>query len=107
MSTRFLRPTRAGAAAAALATGLVGLLAGPAAATPTSPAADADHSEAVQLSWDGSSYAASTTESFLGTPAPVPADTPTRTRLVPKAGPTAARPPPRTLNSQPPPPTPP
>lgn len=88
MSTRFLRPTRAGAAAAALATGLVGLLAGPAAATPTSPAADADHSEAVQLSWDGSSYAASTTESFLGTPVTVPGDNATRTLLVRNDGPT-------------------
>src|SRR5699024_8263843 len=91
-STRFLHPARAGAAAAALATGLLGLLAGPAAAAPTtaatSPAAAADHSEAVQLSWDGSSYAATTTESFLGTPVTVPGDNATRTLLVRNDGPT-------------------
>ncbi len=89
MSTRFLRPTRTGAAAAVLAAGLTGLLAGPAAATPTDPA-PGDYSETIELSWDGSSYAATTTESFLGTPVAVPGDSATRTLLVRNDGPTDA-----------------
>src|SRR5699024_9901321 len=92
MSTRFLHPARA--AAPALATALVGPPAGPAApaptttVTPTGPAAAAAHSEAVPLSWDGRSYAATTTESFLGTPVTVPGDNASRTLLVRNDGPT-------------------
>ncbi len=89
MSTRFLRPTRTGAAAAVLAAGLTGLLAGPAAATPTDPA-PGDYAETIELSWDGSSYVATTTESFLGTPVAVPGDSATRTLLVRNDGPTDA-----------------
>ena len=87
MSTRLTR-TVCTAAAAALAAGLAGAFTAPAVAAPLDPAAD-DYTRSIQLSWDGTSYADHTTESFLGTPVAIPGDTATRTLLVRNDGPTA------------------
>src|SRR5699024_1738639 len=46
--------------------------------------------EAVQLSWDGSSFASSTLENFFGAPVSVPGDSATRTLLVRNDGPADA-----------------
>lgn len=54
----------------------------------TAASASADYEESIQLSWDGSTYAASTTESFVGTPVTVPGDRAARTLLVRNDGPT-------------------
>lgn len=54
----------------------------------TAASASPDYEEAVQLSWDGSTYAATTTESFVGTPVTVPGDRAARTLLVRNDGPT-------------------
>ncbi len=51
-------------------------------------AASADHSRAIQLSWDGSSYSDATTESFVGFPVTVPGDSTSRTIMVRNDGPT-------------------
>lgn len=68
-------------ATAALSVALLGFAA--------SPAIAADEVDgAVQLSWDGSSYAASTTVSYFGTPVVVPGDSATRTLQVRNDGPT-------------------
>ncbi|UFU03297.1 hypothetical protein LQF12_01400 [Ruania suaedae] len=54
------------------------------------PASADTYDDAIQLSWDGTSYADSTTESFVGTPVTVPGDTAERTLLVRNDGPTDA-----------------
>ena len=91
MSTRSVRTRSAIAVAAALATGLLITIAGPASAAPTSPSdTDGGHTRSIQLSWDGKEYADSTTESFLGTPVSVPGDTTANTLLVRNDGPTDA-----------------
>src|SRR5699024_5257390 len=48
------------------------------------------YTEAVQLSWDGSSYASTTLENFFAGPVSVPEDTATRTLLVSNDGPSDA-----------------
>lgn len=86
MSTHLIRiagTVTAGAFAAAL----VGALAAPASAAPLDPTPE-DYTQSIQLSWDGTGYADSTTENFLGTPVAIPGDTATRTLLVRNDGPT-------------------
>ena len=69
------------AGAGVLTAGLLGAAMAPASASPA-------YDESIQLSWDGSSYAATTTESFVGTPVTVPGDQADRTLLVRNDGPT-------------------
>src|SRR5699024_1902204 len=97
------RRTMSAVAAAVLAAGFCGVLAAPAAGAPGvgasgegSPNGGASGenagqgaasgnevlTEAVQLSWDGSSFASSTLENFFGAPVSVPGDSATRTLLV-------------------------
>ncbi|MGO1849678.1 hypothetical protein [Microbacterium sp.] len=64
----------------AFTVGLAALTASPAAAAPD---------EAIGLSWDGESFAAQTTESFLGMPVTVPGDRAERTLTVRNDGPSA------------------
>ena len=54
----------------------------------TAASASPAYDESIQLSWDGSTYAATTTESFVGTPVTVPGDQAARTLLVRNDGPT-------------------
>lgn len=70
------RPNRRRGAAALAATAAVCAMT----AMTALPAAADD--EAIQLSWDGSSYAATTTESFFGAPVVVPGDHAERTLTV-------------------------
>jgi len=74
-------PIRRAALTVALAAGLT-------AATGVAHA-DTGYDEAIQLSWDGTTYVGVTTESFLGTPVSVPGDSASRTLLVRNDGPTA------------------
>lgn len=60
-------------------------LAAPAGAAPAGAATDP--TDAISLSWDGTEYGASTTQSFLGVPVSVPGDTATRTLTVRNDGP--------------------
>ena len=53
------------------------------------PAAATGYSDAIELSWDGTSYASSTTESFLGLPVSIPGDSASRTLQVRNSGPSA------------------
>jgi hypothetical protein len=66
-------------------TSLTALVLVAAVAAPAGAAARGD--DTVSLSWDGSEYAASTTESFLGVPVSVPGDTAARTLTVRNDGP--------------------
>lgn len=67
---------------------LAAAVAAPAGAAMAAPGAgEAEGPEAISLSWDGSVYAASTTESFLGLPVSVPGDTAARTLTVRNDGP--------------------
>lgn len=68
------------AGAGALTAALLGAAVGAAAASPA-------YEESIQLSWDGSTYAATTTQSFVGTPVTVPGDQAARTLLVRNDGP--------------------
>lgn len=68
------------ASGAVLAAALTSIPALPAAATTD---------EAIQLSWDGSDYAATTTETFVGLPVVVPGDQASRTLTVRNDGPAA------------------
>lgn len=54
---------------------------------PAAPAVAAKHSTAIQMSWDGSSYSDTTTESFVGFPVTVPGDSTSRTLTVRNDGP--------------------
>lgn len=53
------------------------------------PASADETNEAIQLSWDGTEYAATTTETFLGTPVTVPGDHAERSLIVRNDGPSA------------------
>lgn len=53
------------------------------------PASAISYTDAIQLSWNGTDYAPTTTESFLGVPVSVPGDSASRTLQVRNAGPTA------------------
>lgn len=55
---------------------------------PGAPALAADSSRAIQMSWDGSAYSDTTTESFVGFPVTVPGDSTSRTLTVRNDGPT-------------------
>ncbi|PFG40446.1 hypothetical protein ATJ97_2975 [Georgenia soli] len=74
-------------------TSLTALVLAAAVATPAGTAlaapagGDARGVDAISLSWDGSEYAASTSESFLGVPVSVPGDTAARTLTVRNDGP--------------------
>lgn len=85
------RPTRARwrvqAAASAVLAGAVLALAGTTPAAAATPMAG--HDDAIQLSWDGSHYASTTTQSFVGAPVTVPGDSTQRTLSVRNAGPSA------------------
>jgi len=60
-------------------------------ATPANAAPDhGDYTRSIQMSWDGTKYADTTVESFLGSPVTVPGDTATRKLLVRNDGPTDA-----------------
>jgi len=59
-------------------------------AAPANGAPDDDYTRSIQMSWDGSSYAETTLESFLGSPVSVPGDSATRQLLVRNDGPTDA-----------------
>ncbi|WP_120003240.1 LPXTG cell wall anchor domain-containing protein [Nesterenkonia muleiensis] len=82
MIMRLKRKTLVHAAGAGVLT--ASLLGAAMAAASASPAYD----DSIQLSWDGSTYAATTTESFVGTPVAVPGDQATRTLVVRNDGPT-------------------
>ena len=68
--------------------GVTGALALLLAAT-TTGTAQAAYDDAIQLSWDGETYASVLSESFLGEPVTVPGDSASRTVVVRNDGPTA------------------
>ena len=53
------------------------------------PASATSYTDAIQLSWNGTDFAPTTTESFIGVPVSVPGDSASRTLQVRNAGPTA------------------
>lgn len=53
------------------------------------PASATSYTEAISLSWNGTDFAPTTTESFIGVPVSVPGDSASRTLQVRNAGPSA------------------
>lgn len=75
----------------ALTIGVLSVAVAAAMATPANAAPDhGDYTRSIQMSWDGTHYADTTVESFLGSPVTVPGDTATRELLVRNDGPTDA-----------------